>query len=642
MPFRPQPWRAFLCFLCLLTPFGASASTYLDELIGRSRELRLSERREWNRLMHYTDNLITPGVHGLADARRFFLAADGKTNPQSELEATLAAFFSNVQETDKEQNPQCTFIARYHWLDRELRFDPARMAKQPCKRYNEWHDTLNPQGITLIFPAASLNNPSSMYGHTLLRIDAKDQDEKTRLLAYAINYAANTNETNGIAFAINGLLGGYPGTFSMMPYYLKVREYNDMENRDVWEYELDLSADTIDRVLMHVWELGPIYFDYYFFDENCSYYLLELLETARPDLDLTSEFRWWAIPSDTVRGVVKQKGLVKRTVYRPSNATVIHHRLELMSPQERSFVNPLARGRASLDDPALAVLPPSSRARILEVSYDYLNYLRATGKSPVEQPEELARTLLLERSRAEASATDPAVPAPATRPDEGHGTSRVGLGGGRRDGANFVELRVRPTYHELMDPEAGYVPGAQIEFFDFTARDYSGGVGARVENITPLRIVSISPRNEFFDPLSWKIDVGWSRRRLANGSEPLVFGVNGGPGLAWTVPDTLRSKTMVYVLLESTFQADTRLENNYALGIGPSIGALIDFTERWRAEPYAREQSFFAGDTDTAWTVGLRQRYTLDRDWALRLDISHEYQEKQSWNTVLLSLHHYF
>jgi hypothetical protein len=193
-----------------------------------------------------------------------------------------------------------------------------------------------------------------------------------------------------------------------------------------------------------------------------------------------------------------------------------------------------------------------------------------------------------------------------------------------------------------MDPEAGYVPGAQIEFFDFTVRDYSGGVGARVEDIMPLRIVSISPRNEFFDPLSWKIDVGWSRRRLANGSEPLVFGVHGGSGLAWTVPDTLRSKTMVYAFLESTLQADTRLENNYALGIGPSVGALIDLTDRWRAEPYAREQSFFAGDTDTAWTVGLRQRYTLDREWALRLDMSRERQEKQSWNTVLLSLHHYF
>jgi hypothetical protein len=591
--------------------------------------------------MHYAPNLVSPGVHGLADARRFYLAPDGKTDPQTELEATLSAFFSDVQETDKEQNPQCAFIARYHWLDSQLRFDPARLKKQACNRFEEWRSTLNPQGLTLIFPAASLNNPSSMYGHTLLRVDAKDQDEKTRLLAYAVNYAANTNETNGVAFAINGLFGGYPGTFSMMPYYLKVREYSDMENRDVWEYELDLSPADIDRVLMHVWELGPIYFDYFFFDENCSYYLLELLEAARPDLNLTGPFRWWAIPADTVREIVRQ-GLVKKTVYRPSNATVIRHRLELMSPEEKALVNPLARGLVPPDSPALGALPESSQARVLEVSHDYLDYLRASGKPPPDAPPELGRSLLLERSRIATSANDPPVPVPAVRPDEGHGTSRLTIGGGRRDGANFVELRVRPVYHELMDPEPGYVRGAQIEFFDLAVRDYSNGIGARVEDFTPLRIVSISPRDAFFQPLSWKIDTGWSRRRLADGSEPLVFNVHGGPGLAWSVPDTLRSSALFYAFLESTLQADTRLENNYALGVGPRIGALVDLTSRWRAEAYAYEQSFFAGDTDTTWSVALKQRYTLDRDWALRLDMSRERQEKQSWNTVLLSLHRYF
>jgi hypothetical protein len=75
-----------------------------------------------------------------------------------------------------------------------------------------------------------------------------------------------------------------------MPYYLKVREYSDLENRDIWEYELNLTPEEIDRLLMHAWELGPIHFDYYFFDENCAYHLLGLLEAARPDLTLTEGF----------------------------------------------------------------------------------------------------------------------------------------------------------------------------------------------------------------------------------------------------------------------------------------------------------------------------------------------------------------
>jgi hypothetical protein len=641
----PNLLRACLFLVCLCgltTPPPARAGDYLDELTARSRELRLHERREWHRLLHYLSKLAGPGVRSLADAPGFFLARNGKTNPQAELEATLASFFSTAEETGDSQNPQCQFIARYAWLDRELAFDPARLPPQPCKRFLAWREALNPQGVTLVFPAAYLNNPSSMYGHTLLRIDARDQDEHTRLLAYAVNYSANTRETNGITFAINGLIGTYPGTFSIMPYYLKVREYNDLENRDIWEYELNLKPEEIDRLLMHIWELGPVWFDYYFFDENCSYYLLEVLEGARPDLDLSSRFRWWAIPSDTVRAVVEQQGLLKRAAYRPSNATQILHRLELMSKSELVLINGMSRGRVSTEAPSFAALPPAAKARVLEVSHDYLNYLRATGRNPVVEPAALARELVLARSRLGADSDDPPVPVPKVRPDQGHGTARAAIGTGRRDGADFVELRARPSYHELMDPESGYVRGAQIEFFDFALRHYGSGEGLRLEEFKPVDIVSISPRNDFFKTLSWKIDAGWVRRRIESGAEPLVFEVNGGAGLARNVPDALHSGTLMYAFVEAIARVDERLGHGFAIGAGPSIGVIADLTPSWRADLYARGQRFFAGDTDTAWAVGLRQRYTLNINNALRLDVSRERQENQSWNTALISLHHYF
>jgi len=638
----PRRWWSLCLLICLFAPYAANAEEYLDGLIAKSRELRLYEQPEWHRLLHYRRDLLGPGVHSLADSPRFFLAPDGKTNPQSELEATLASFFSAIQETPEVQNPQCAFIARFTWLDRQLRFDYRRMRKQPCHRFNEWRAALNPHGITLIFPTAYLNNPSSMFGHTLLRVDAKDQNEKTRLLAYAINFAAITDETNGVLFAIKGLTGLYAGMFSIMPYYLKVREYSDLENRDVWEYELNLTPEQIDMLLMHTWELGPIYFNYYFFNDNCSYYLLELLEVARPDLDLTRGFRWWAIPSDTVRAVVEQNGLLKRVVYRPSNVTVISYRVGLMDTDERDLVSEMSRGLISTENPGFASLPEAARAGVLEVSYDYLSYLRATGRSPVEQSGVLASTLLVERSHLGAEESEPPIPVPEVRPDQGHGTSRIALGGGYDYGANFVELSGRVAYHDLMDPEGGYVRGAQIGFLDFAVRDYGNGIGTRLEDLTVVDILSITPRNQFFRPLSWNIDAGWARRRIKNGSEPLVLGVTGGPGLAWTVPDTLKGNTMIYAFLNATAQVNGDLEDGYALGAGPKVGLLTDFTARWRGEVYISSQRFFAGDTDTAWSVGSQQRYTLATDWALRFNLSHQHQENQSWNSVLLTLDHYF
>ena len=71
----------------------------------------------------------------------------------------------------------------------------------------------------------------------------------------------------------SGVTGGFKGRFSIKPYYLKLREYGDIENRDIWEYQLGLSQEQIRFVLMHVWELQLTYFDYFFFKEAHKFYL---------------------------------------------------------------------------------------------------------------------------------------------------------------------------------------------------------------------------------------------------------------------------------------------------------------------------------------------------------------------------------
>ena len=137
------------------------------------------------------------------------------------------------------QPAQCAFIARYHWLDEHLRLDPERLPPQRCERFENWYAELNPDAITLIFASAFMNNPASMFGHTLLRVDQKDQTEHTRILAYTINYAADVPPDPGLMYAVYGIGGGYRGYFSTVPYYLKVQEYGDIENRDLWEYRLN-------------------------------------------------------------------------------------------------------------------------------------------------------------------------------------------------------------------------------------------------------------------------------------------------------------------------------------------------------------------------------------------------------------------
>jgi uncharacterized protein DUF4105 len=611
---------------------AAADKAYLDGLVAKSRELRLGERPEWHKLLHYVPNLAAPGVHSLIDNPDFFNAPGGKTDPQAELEATLASFYSELEETAERQNPQCGFIARRAWLDEELRFDRQRLPPRDCKRYLEWHAALNPQGLTLVFAAAYLNNPSSMYGHTLLRIDARDQNERTRLLAYALNFAANTDETNGLLFAVKGLLGGYFGSYSILPYYMKVREYNDMENRDLWEYELDLTPEERERVIRHAWELQSAYFEYYFFDENCSYHLLRLIQVARPEMDLAGRFRWWAIPSDTVRAVAGYPGLVARTVYRPAAATVIRQRLDGMSQEERSLTKELSLGRLSAADARLGALPGERAAAVLEAGYEYVNFRRITGKKDVADPAGLAREMLVARSRVDAPRQTPTISNSELRPEMGHASSRIALGAGRMAGRDFAEARMRPAYHDVLDADEGYVRGAQIEFFSFALRHYREG-GTQLESFTPIDIVSLSPRDEFFQSWSWHVEAGWKRGFVHDGSRPLATTFDGGLGSAWST-----GPAMLYGFVDTAARAHSSLEKNYSFGAGGRIGALLDVAPRWRMHAYARTLKYFLGEEDTPRALGLEQRMSLGRDVSLRFDLARNREAGQSFNTGTLSL----
>ena len=630
-----------LCLLLMSWPVFAQDEQYLQQLIKQARATHLAERTEWLNLLHYKPYVLWPGSRSLADDPSFFNAPDGKSNAASELEATLAAFFSEFEETDKLQNPQCRFVARFDWLNQQLKFDPARLPVHECKRFNNWMKALDPHEMTLVFPSSYLNSPASMYGHTLLRIDAKDQDERTRLLAYTVSYAASTNETNGLAFAYQGLMGGYPGVFQSMPYYLKVREYNDMENRDIWEYRLNLTRDEIQRAMMHIWELGPTYFDYYFLDENCAYHLLSILEVARPSLKLTDEFRWWAIPSDTVRVVMEQADLLKEVVYRPSNATVIMQRLRSLQPPLRKLAKEISSGTLLPDDPEIKQLAPQQQAQVVELSQDYLTYLRSSnGDSP--EAEKISRKLLLARSVLDVPSATPVPETPKTRPDQGHKSLRVGLGSGNRDGVSYQELTIRPAYHDQTDPGAGYIRGAQIQFFNLAVRHYAEEMGSRVEEFVPIDIFSLSPRNDFFQSLSWKVNVGWARKRMADGNEPLVSRLNAGAGHAWDIPSLDHPVAQAYVFLDTTLEGSGQYSRNYAMGVGPAVGIIADISSNWRVNAYARAQRFALGDVHTTAEFGILQRYSLGTQTAVRLEASRKQEIDMVWTDVRLTLQQYF
>ena len=152
-------------------PAFAQEVRYLEELVEGARQKGLAEQRQWLALGHYRHGLFGSGWISVIDSRDFFLAPAGRKDPKAELEATIAGFFAPPSNNLKTQHPQCAYVARYQWLKAQLAFDPARLPEQPCADFREWYEAIDPAQVTLVFPAANLNQPSSLFGHTLLRID---------------------------------------------------------------------------------------------------------------------------------------------------------------------------------------------------------------------------------------------------------------------------------------------------------------------------------------------------------------------------------------------------------------------------------------------------------------------------------------
>ncbi len=439
------PLIGFLACLAAPAPSDAQQSDrdfYQRQLIAQAEQAGLAEQREWHLLLHYRKNLYG-GYESEQDDPGFFLSPKGKTDPAAELAATLAQFFSADLVGRSKQPAQCAFIARYHWLKEQLQFDPTRLPPIVCERFDQWYEDFEVQSISLIFPAAFLNNPASMFGHTLFRVDQKGQTEQTRILAYTINYAAEVPPNAGLAYPIRGIFGSYKGYFSTIPYYLKVQQYRDIENRDIWEYRLNLTGNQLRRFLMHAWELGNAYFDYFFFKENCSYHILALLDYADPGLHLTDEFIGWTVPADTIRLVVSKPGLVSDITYRPSRSTVIKRKRESLPAAERDLAHRMIQDVGALTSPTFTQLVPAKQVFLLDLTSDYLRYRIETTDSPKPEWKERNRTVLTARSQFRIPSEDFAVHPFAKQPELGHRVHRVSIGGGWRNNDTFEEATFR-------------------------------------------------------------------------------------------------------------------------------------------------------------------------------------------------------
>ena len=606
--------------LCACAPLYAAPHT------DNQRLQQLANDPFWISLGHYEARTLG-GWRSYVSDDKFFIAPDGAQHPDAELRATVEALYSPLSLGDK--HPQCVYPARTRWLKAQLNLNDLPPA--PCAEFTQWFKDVAPHSTVMIFPAAYLNSPSSMFGHTLLRIDQADvQSNKTALLSYAINFGAYIEGSdNSILYAWKGLAGGYPGLFALVPYQEKLSEYRSLENRDLWEYRLNLTPVETRRMVEHVWELKQIQFDYFFFDENCSYRLLELLQVARPGLQLTTQFPLTAIPTDTVKAV-KEAGLVESIEYRPSRERELLDRAKVLDPEEQQWVLQVSADQKQLQNPDFKALPKARQALIIDAAYRLERY-RANGLE--RDTDRSQRSFELLRAINQNPAPELDVEKPEL-PENGHESRTWQLGVGSRDDKAFAEYGLRMAYHDLNDNAPGFPLGAQIEILQLKLRQYEGNHW-QIQQLDLANIRSLTPRNDLLKPWSWQVGGGLERVLGKHGDETLVTHVNGGAGGTWQLADDVLGFALGTVRVEHN--------NDFAAFVSPAAGFNTGLL--WR-NPIGNLSLEAKGDYFTNGeirrTLSLNQQWELSRNLGLRLTAQREFSHLTSpMNEVMLEVKWY-
>lgn len=521
----------------------------------------------WRLLLHEQKSFFGGWTSEVSNPE-FFVTPEGQAHPEAELAASLKII--REHQLVQGQPFECLFPVRYHFLKAQY----SLSAKEaPCTELHHWKDRFAAQSVTVIFATAFLGNVASSFGHVYLRVDSRTaQGPHGDLLDFGFSYAAiNDPNDNIVKYAWKGLTGGYVEGLSIMPYFTRLSEYHNIENRDVWEYKLKLSPEQVDRLLDHVWELNSGQMSYYFLNRNCAYHISVLLKVANPDWQLASPNAPWVVPSDEVKRLAQNDAIASAQL-RPAIYQQLKQKIAAMSSEEKAD---FLRSQKPLQTQG------HSSALVVEALLDYQQFqLLHSHEEPSEAEKKTQDELFLQLSKASIKApTLPSLEAD-TQPDLGHASSKMSLGFGSGQGDQFVDLEWRLAIHDWLDDDLGYTPFSQIEVGKLDFRYSREREEVDLHSLTLVNIVSLAPVDSLQRSASWLANAGAYVPPDSKCLYCLSAQVQGGFGLSTYL--TNDEAAVGFAFIKWNVEDGSGTPNRFRTGPSELIGA------DWRIVPHVK------------------------------------------------------
>lgn len=270
----------------------------MNHIIKTAIEKNLHKSYIWKSLLQVTNNKLN-----IKDPN-FILSGDD-FSLENELIKTIQSFFAVPNESFK--HPICRFPARFFWIKSELGLNDSIFPDVRCPEFEEYLSRAPAQKIYLVFVSENVSQPSSMMGHVFLKLSGYDY--KSNPVEHAVSFYTIIDTINIPLLIFKSTITGMNGFFSLLPYSEQVNRYLEVEDRNVWEYDLNLSEKNKILMYYHIWELKDLQMKYFFTGYNCATVIYNILSLSSENF--LKNNKWlWITPKDVVKETYRNNLIV--------------------------------------------------------------------------------------------------------------------------------------------------------------------------------------------------------------------------------------------------------------------------------------------------------------------------------------------
>lgn len=419
-------------------------------------------------------------------------------------------------------------------------------------------------------------SPSSSFGHLFLVI-ARSREQPI-LLADVITFNAMTEGAGPLRYLMSGIAGGFQGRFSRRPFHEQVRAYGQLEDRDLWLLQLDLTPIELESLDSAIASALPTSAPYAFFTKNCAYYLQELLASSTGRLAAP---RGIVSPSGLFMSSLRS-GLGTRTFFRPAASTGVAELASSVGSATIDAISARSWVEVASDTGFLNHLSTSDLA--FAHAYFALKSIQTIDAIPPEATAGIGATRVrLVGASGLPHAVAPAGPGEPVSDLDFHPYGRVRLTHVSRTGAAArVSLQIRAAMHDEEDPWQGHPRVSAMELLSLEVSSPLARAAPRIERVTLLSQHSLVPTTWIRPQASWMFEVQGARGGIAGG-DAIQGELRGGLGRTLS----LGSGAFVHALGTAALAASG---NGARLAPGMEAGALLlpapylRFGARYRVE----------------------------------------------------------